>query len=172
MPRLPEIREKHQLAEEHHDVIDYLVKTRGAVSNGFSVLLNSPELARRIAHLGSYVRFESVLDDRTRELAALTASAEMGNPYETGIHAKALLDLGVPGPTVEAVSSGSALPDVSPDDALPIRCARELLREKRLSVESFEAARRRFGDRGAVDLVANIGYYSMLACLHVAFEVR
>jgi 4-carboxymuconolactone decarboxylase len=172
MARLPEVREKHQLPEEHHKIIDYLVQTRGAVSNGFSVLLNSPELAGRIAHLGSYVRFESVLDNRTRELAALTASTEMGNGYEQAIHARALLDLGLPDATVEAIKAGADLNGVAADVALPVRCARELLRDHRLSDDAFAAAHASLGDRGTVELVANIGYYSMLACLHVAFEVK
>ena len=172
MARLPEVREKHQLPEEHHKFIDYLVKTRGAVSNGFSILLNSPELASRIAHLGSYVRFESVLDDRTRELAALTASTEMGNGYEQAIHARALLDLGVAETTVEAVKAGTSLDGAEADLLLPVRCARELLRDHRLSDDAFAAAHASLGDRGTVELIANIGYYSMLACLHVALEVK
>jgi 4-carboxymuconolactone decarboxylase len=172
MARLPEVREKQQLPEEHHKVIDYLVQTRGAVSNGFAVLLNSPELASRIAHLGSYVRFESVLDDRTRELAALTASTEMGNGYEQAIHARALLDLGVAQSTVEAVKAGATLDGVEPGLVLPVRCARELLRDHRLSDDTFAAAHASLGDRGTVELIANIGYYSMLACLHVALDVK
>jgi 4-carboxymuconolactone decarboxylase len=173
MPRLQPITEKESLPEQHHGVIDYLVQTRGRVSNGFSVLLNSPDLAGRIAHTGSYVRFESSLPDRLRELAALTASSEMGNVYERTIHTEDVQKLGVPESLIEAIVQGQPLAaDVPSEDSLPVRAARELLRVHELSVATFEEARNLLGDQGVVDLVGNIGYYTMLACLHVAFEVR
>ncbi len=172
MPRLPEITEKESLPEPHQDVIDYLVKTRGAVSHGYSVLLNSPDLAGRIAHTGSYVRFESTLPDRMREIAALTASTEMGNVYERTIHTGDVQKLGVPQSIIDAIVHQQPLgEDVSSEDSLPIRAARELLRVHELSSATFEDARSQLGDQGVVDLIGNIGYYTMLACLHVGLGV-
>ena len=173
MPRLPQITEKKSLPEQHQGVIDYLVQTRGAVSPGFSTLLNSPDLAGRIAHTGSYVRFESSLPDRMRELAALTASSEMGNVYERTIHTRDVEKLGVPQSLIDAIVQMKPLqPDVLAEDSLPVRAARELLRVHELSGATFDEAHSLLGDQGVVDLVGNIGYYTMLACLHVALEVR
>jgi len=171
MPRLPQIKDKASLPEPNQEVFDYLVQTRGAVSPGYSVLLNSPDLAGRIAHTGSYVRFESTLPDRMRELAALTASAEMANLYERGIHAAEAEKLGVPQSTIDAIIHLKPLEDVPPEDSLPVRTARELLRVHELSNATFEDARAQLGDQGVVDLVGNVGYYTMLACLHVALGV-
>ena len=172
MPRLPEITEKEALPEQHQGVVDYLVETRGAVSHGYSVLLNSPDLAGRIAQTGTYVRFESTLPDRMRELAALTASAEMANLYERGIHAAEAEKLGVPQSTINAIIQLKPLEtDVPAEDSLPIRAARELLRVHELSNATFEEARNSLGDQGVVDLIANVGYYTMLACLHVGLGV-
>jgi 4-carboxymuconolactone decarboxylase len=171
MPRLPQITDKASLPEQHQGVVDYLVQTRGAVSHGYSVLLNSPDLAGRIAHTGSYVRFESTLSDRMRELAALTASAEMANLYERGIHAAAAAELGVPQSTIDAIIHLQPLGEVPAEDALPVRAARELLRVHELSNATFDDARNQLGDQGVVDLVANVGYYTMLACIHVALGV-
>jgi 4-carboxymuconolactone decarboxylase len=171
MPRLPQLKEKAQLPEAHRDVHDYLVKTRGRVSDGFSVLLNSPDLAGRIAHTGSYVRFESTLPDDLRELAALTASTEIGNAYERGIHMKDCENLGIDSALIEAVVGGEPVDAFPGEITLSIRAGRELLREKRLSLPTFEEARQRLGDQGVVDLIANIGYYTMLGCLHVGLGV-
>src|SRR5256885_10123489 len=128
MPRLPEIRERALWPEAHREVFDYLVKTRGAVSNGFSVLLNSPDVAGRIAHVGSYIRFENTLPDRVRELAALTASCEMGNSYEQTIHTRAVANLGIGPATLDAVTGHGRLDTLSPEEALPVRAARERTR--------------------------------------------
>jgi 4-carboxymuconolactone decarboxylase len=172
MARLPEIRARELLPEAHRDVFDYLVKTRGAVSNGFSVLLNSPDVAGRIAHVGSYIRFENTLPDRVRELAALTASCEMGNSYEQTIHTHDVANLGVGQTVIDAVNGKGPLDGLSEEEALPVRAARELIRDHRLSDDSFRTARRMLGDQGCLDLVATIGYYSMLAILHVGMEIK
>jgi 4-carboxymuconolactone decarboxylase len=171
MPRLPQLTEKSLLPEAHQPVFDYLVKTRGAVSRGYSVLLNSPDLAGRIAHTGSYVRFESTLPDNLRELAALTASTEMGNAYERVIHARDCANLGIDAALVDAVVTQKPLDAFPAEDTLSIRCGRELLRDHRLSSATFAEARQRLGDQGVVDLIGNVGYYTMLACLHVGLEV-
>jgi 4-carboxymuconolactone decarboxylase len=172
MPRLPQITDKTALPEPNQDVFDYLVNTRGAVSHGYSVLLNSPDLAGRIAHTGSYVRFESTLPDRMRELAALTASSEMGNIYERSIHTRDVEKLGVPQSTIDSIVHSQPLgSEVPAEDSLPVRAARELLRVHELSQATFDEAHTMLGDQGVVDLVGNIGYYTMLACLHVALGV-
>lgn len=171
MPRLPQLKEKDQLPEPHREVHDYLVKTRGAVSHGYSVLLNSPDLAGRIAHTGSYVRFESTLPDDLRELAALTASTEIGNAYERGIHTRDCQNLDIDAALIAAVVSGGPVDAFPPEDTLSVRAGRELLREHRLSIATFEEARSRLGDQGVVDLIGNIGYYTMLGCLHVGLGV-
>jgi len=171
MPRLPQLKAKDQLPEAHRGVHDYLVKTRGAVSRGYSVLLNSPDLAGRIAHTGSYVRFESRLPDDLRELAALTASTEMGNAYERGIHARDCANLGIDAALVDAVLTQKPLDGFAAEETLSVRCGRELLRDHRLSTATFDEARQRLGDQGVVDLIGNVGYYTMLACLHVGLEV-
>ncbi len=171
MPRLPEIRNKDQLPAGKGDIIDYLVLTRGAVSNGFAPLLHSPETAGRIAALGTFIRFESSLPPAMRELAALTASVEMANAYEQTIHARDALQHGVAQATVDAVNARRPVKGASADEALAIDAARALLNEHRLSDAAFEAARARLGDQGVIDLIATVGYYTMLACLHNAVEV-
>jgi len=172
MPRLPEIREKNQLPEKDRDVFDYLMETRGHLSNGFSVLLNSPVLADRIARTGTYIRFESVLPAEIRELAALTTSCETGNRYELLIHTRTCRDLKIAPSTIDAVVNKASIDDAGLEESIPICAARELIRNHALSEVTFEAGRKLLGDRGILDLVATIGYFSMIAILHVSMEVR
>jgi 4-carboxymuconolactone decarboxylase len=171
MPRLKQLKEKSQLPEAQREVHDYLVKTRGRVSDGFSVLLNSPDLAGRIAHAGTYIRFETTLPRHIHELSALTASTEIGNAYERGIHIRDLQELSVDAALIDAVATGGPIDAFPRDLTLPVRAGRELLRNKRLSLETFEEARRAYGDQGVVDLIADVGYYTMLGCLHVGLGV-
>jgi 4-carboxymuconolactone decarboxylase len=171
MPRLPALRERDLLPEDKREIFDYLVKTRGAVSNGFGVILNSPEMGGRIAHLGSYMRFESSLTPRMTEIAALTASAELGNSYERTIHAGGAKELGVSAGGIEAITAGGNIDSVDAEDRLAVRCAREMIRDHALSDAAFNDAHAALGDRGVVDLIGTIAYYGMLAYIHTSLEV-
>ena len=172
MPRLPEIFDRDQLPEDKRQIYDYLVKSRGRISNGYAPLLHCPEFVGRAAHLGTYIRFESSLPAKTLELLAFTTSAELDNLYEMNAHAPRAAKLGVSQSTIDAIKNKTELVDAADEESLPVRCARELMRAHKLSDASFEAAHKALGDKGVVELVAVIGYYAMLACAHNAFQVR
>jgi 4-carboxymuconolactone decarboxylase len=172
LPRLPEIFNRDEMPEDKRWVHDYLIKTRGKISNGYAPYLHAPEFVSRISQLGTYIRFESSLPEEVYELVALTVSAECENPYEADNHALLTAKLGMAQTTVDAAYRKTDLKAVNETDELYIRCGREMMREHKLSDASFEAARQRLGDRGVIDLIATIGYYAMLACVHNGMQVR
>ena len=49
------------------------------------------------------------------------------------------------------------------DEAAVVRFCRELLAERKVSDGTFAAARDAFGDRGVVDLMGAMGYYTLVA---------
>lgn len=134
-------------------------------------MLASPELCQRIAHLGSYIRFDSSVPQRMRTVAAVTISSELENPWEYTIHAKACLEQGVPESMVQAILDRAAVTGATEEDRIAIDIAREMARGHALSQTTFDAARARLGDAGVVDLIATVGYYAMLAVTHKALEV-
>lgn len=170
MPRLPAVTAPNN---EQQAAYDYLLKTRGpsGLRGGFGVMLVSPEICQRIAHLGTYVRFDSPVAKVLREVAATTASAELENPWEYTVHGQNCRELGVSETLVQAILDRSPVSGASDDELLAINLARELTRGHKLSDATFEAGRKRLGEAGLVDLIATVGYYAMLAVCHVALEV-
>lgn len=170
MPRLPAITSP---SDENRAAFDYLMRTRGPafLRGGFAVMLASPDLCQRIAHLGTYVRFDSPVPKLLRELAATTASAELENPWEYTVHAEQCRELGVSETVVRAILERAPVSGASDDELLAVTLARELTRNHKLSDATFQAARTRLGDAGVVDLIATVGYYAMLAVTHVALEI-
>ena len=158
MPRLPELYERDQLPEGKRDVHDYLVKARGRVPNGYAPLLHCPDFVGRAAHLGTYIRFESSLPEKTIELLAFATSAELENCYEQGIHAQNAARLGVNQAIVDAVNNKTDLPAGPPEEMLPLRCVRELIRTRHLSDALFAEARTALGEKRVVELIGTIGY--------------
>lgn len=168
MPRLPEITVPNS---ENQEAFDYLVKTRGAVRGGFAVTLISPDITQRMAHVGTYVRFDSPVEKLFREVAATVASAELNNPAEYVVHARQLRQMGVTEAVVQAILDCAPVGGASADEAIAINLARELTRDHKLSDATFQAAQQRLGDAGVVDLIAAVGYYAMLAVCHVALDI-
>ena len=172
MPRLPELFDRNALAEGDRDAHDYLVKTRGRVSNGFAPFLHSPEVVRRVAHLGTFMRFDSSVPAKMRELLALTASSELDNAYERTIHAGDAVKQGASQAAVDAAVNKTGLDGLPEDEALAITVAREIvLGNHHLSDATFQKLHRLVGDRTFVEVIGTVGYYSMLAFNHNAMEV-
>ena len=157
MPRVPMITERAGLAAEHHAAFDAIAASRGAVRGPFAALMNVPELAERIAHVGTYVRYESSLPADLRELAIVAVATELDCAFEMAAHAAAAVEAGVADATIAQVEAQAPLAELAAEVALVVAYARELLRDNRVSQATFDAALGRFGVVGVTELTATLG---------------
>jgi len=171
MARISTIQKKEDLAPKHQPIYDSIVASRGVVGGPFLGLLHSPELAQRTAHLGSYVRFESSLDHKLIELAALATARELECKHEWIAHVNHAQKAGIPIETIRAIHQKKGPEHFSSEDAQIISYVQELLRTHRASEATFQALYGRLGEKGLVELTATIGYYSMVACTLNAFDL-
>lgn len=169
--RMPYITSKAQISDEWHDQYDRIADTRGHVRGPFSVLMNSPEVAVRIADVGTYVRFEGTLPDSIRELATITTARELECPYEWAIHEPLAREEGVSEDTIDIVAAREPADTLSETHALIVRYGRSLFRENEIPEPLFRSAKAKFGTEGVTELTATLGYYSMLACVLNAFAL-
>src|SRR5256885_12408714 len=101
--RVPLISKRDDVAPEHHAAFDASPSTGGRVAGPFSVLLHSPEVAKRAAHLGAYIRFESPLAGAERELAILATARAMDCRYEWAAHVPLAKKAGVRAEALAAI---------------------------------------------------------------------
>src|SRR5581483_10104075 len=107
-----------------------------------------------------------------RELAILAVAREMGSRYEwVGQEAIARRE-GTRPEAIEAVRDLASLEGLNEREWLVVEVARGLMRHHALSDELFAAAREALGQEALVELVALVGYYSMIAMVLVGFEVE
>ena len=136
---------------------------RKGVYGPFLPLMRSPVLLDRVARVGEYLRFESVLDARIRELVTAAAARHVGNQFEWHMHAPLAVKAGVDAGAVDALRQGarpaSGLKD---DEALALDFALELLRTNGSSEPTYERAVGSFGENGVVELTTLIGYFVMV----------
>jgi len=171
MARIALIEKKEDLQPEHQSIYDAIAQSRGVVGGPFLALLHSPELAGRTAHLGSYVRFQSSLDPKIIELAALVSARELQCKHEWAAHVNHAQKAGISLDIIRAVHQCKDAADFTFEDAQIVSFVREVLRAYRVNETTFQALYARLGERGLVELTATVGYYAMLACTLNTFDV-
>ena len=169
--RVPFVTEREAVAAAGRDHYDHIQETRGYVGGPYPPLLNSPEVAGRIARLGTYVRYEGVLPGADRELAIISTARAFDAAFEWAAHAPIAREEGVREAAIETVATRGPLSDLTDGEAVVVGFVRGLLDDHEVDEATFRAAKDRFGVRGVTELVATIGYYSLIACVLNAFEV-
>jgi hypothetical protein len=79
--RLPHL-ERDQPKPEDQQFYDAIADSRGSVRGPYGVLLHSPDLAARVAHTGTYVRYNLDLPEALRETIILATAWEIKSQYE------------------------------------------------------------------------------------------
>ena len=169
--RVPLI-EKDKATPAQRAVWERISQSRGRVAGPFAALLHSPELARRIAETGHYVRFDGPLPQTVRELAIITVARALDCQYEWAAHAVLARKAGVREEAITAIREGKAPAGLTPEEAQVSGYADALLRQHCVGDAEFTALQARFGLEGLVDLTAAIGYYAMIACALNAFAIE
>jgi 4-carboxymuconolactone decarboxylase len=118
-----------------------------------------------MAGVGEYLRFDSVLDARIRELATCLAARHAGNQFEWTMHAPLAIGAGVAPEAIEALRQGATPRPLAPDEQDAVDFARELLATHGVSDLGYRAALARWGERGVVELTALIGYFVAVSWL-------
>lgn len=135
---------------------------RKAVFGPFIPLLRSPDLMSRVGKLGEYLRFDSVLDVRVRELATCVAARHTSNQFEWLMHVPAAKKAGVPAAALDAIAEGRQPQGLAADEAAAVALSLELLRTHGTSDTTYAEALAIFGEQGVIELVALVGYFVMV----------
>ena len=171
MARIPQLTKRDEVPDEAGPVFDAIASSRGSVRGPFSLLLHSPEVASRTAHLGTFIRFESSLAPEVRELAVLTTARECECDYEWAAHVVTAREAGVDEATIQIVKDRLPVDSLSEMEKALIRYAREIVHDHKVEDATFKAVHGLLGNSGMTELAAAVGYYSLLACVLNTFEV-
>jgi len=153
-------------------VVDQIVAgRRGRFGGPFQLLIRAPEICEHASKLGEHLRWGTSLSDRLSELAIITTAAFWRAQYEWYAHAPLAKEAGVPEAAIEAIRTGETPLFAAPDEALVYKICSELFRTRRLSDDSFAQAKDRLGEAGLVEIIAIIGYYTLIGNTLNVFQV-
>jgi alkylhydroperoxidase family enzyme len=153
MARLPYL-EADQVAPEYRDMLK-------RNTNLHKLLVNSPNMARAFNGVGGYIRFESKLDPRLRELAILQVGWIERSEYEFTHHVKIGKEFGVTDADIAgmmAETEGNAS-NLEPLARTILKGAREMVRELAMSEATFAEIKQELNNEQMTDLVLTIAFY-------------
>ncbi len=171
MARLPNVN-RDELKPADQQYFDEIVGSRGSVRGPYGVLLHSPQLAARVAHTGTFVRFDFDVPEALKELVIITTAREITSQYEFSAHARLAREAGVSDETIKAVADGTAPQGLSGDEEILVRYTKELVRDHKISDATFNAVRDRFGVQNTVNFTGLIGHYLLVGQILLAFDVE
>lgn len=151
---------------------DRIIATRPAVEGPFAVLIHSPDLAARIADVGSFVRFESEIPIEYRCMSALIVASHFDCRFMFAGWAPQAEAAGLDGAFIEAIRNGTVPPFTSEGQRSVWEFGTALVAgDHRVGDAGFSAVVELLGVKGAVELAATLGYFSMLTFVLNGFEV-
>jgi 4-carboxymuconolactone decarboxylase len=122
-----------------------------------SVLKYSPEMSRRAIPLFNYVRNESSLPQKVRELAMLTTARAKDCPYIWNAHVTLGRQAGLSDALLNALRDRQPLPPIPVEEAVVIKLGMEFFHTNRVNQDTFNLALEQFGPQGLVELTTLMG---------------
>ncbi len=161
--RMPPIAAEDRTVAQTAAVAE-LAEVRGIVPRGpWIPLLRSPEVLSRARAMGDYLRYDTSLPPRLSEFLILLTAREWDQQYEWAAHYLIALDAGIDPDTVNAIAEGRVPEAMTDDQAILHALFAELSDTHQVSDETYVRAVAAFGERGVIDAVGIIGYYTLLA---------
>ncbi|HVT25456.1 MAG TPA: carboxymuconolactone decarboxylase family protein [Rhizomicrobium sp.] len=157
--------EPRDMSNEQREARDAWVKSRGAIGGPANLLLRSPKLAMAFEHLGGYLRFESGLPKKLKELAIIIVARAWTAQFEWHIHSSLAIEAGLDRAKCDAIGGGYRPAEMDADEAKVFDFVSELVCRGHISDEVFNSVRARFGDTITADLVALAGYYCAVSLI-------
>ena len=148
-----------------------LTDASGALIGPFNALLFSPTIGTAIHQLGEAIRFSSALKPNLLEVAVLVIGREWSAQFEWWAHERFALRDGVDQAVIDAIRDRRDPPFDNPEEALVHRFCRELIDRRRIADPTYREAVALLGEGSVVELLALLGYYSMISMILNTFEV-
>jgi enterochelin esterase-like enzyme len=142
-----------------------LAGPRNALGGPFNVLLRAPEMGDLTQKLGAYARFGSSLSATLREMAIIMTASHWKAEFEWYAHKNAALAAGLESAIVDSIAAGRRPRRMQASEAALYDFGYELLNDHAVSDATFEAAVAAIGERGVVDIIGTMGYYTIVSML-------
>jgi 4-carboxymuconolactone decarboxylase len=171
-PRVPLLSGHNDVAPEHQHFLDRIIRTRGSLSGVFQVMLHSPDMAERVANIGAFILFETILPPEIKTLIWLIAAREFDCNYAWIASVPAARAAGVSDALIAGLENDKFAAGLTGREKALFDFCHQLLRgNHHVSEPTYRAAVDQFGVPATVQIAATIGYIAMVSLVANAFDV-
>ena len=166
--RLPKL-DYNDMTPRQREAHDKHVAKRTRAAGPYGVWLHSPELMNLVSPLSSYMRWDAALPEKLREFGILVTARFWDAQYSWNAHVDKARAAGISEAVINDLAANRTPAFESDEERVYYSFAMEILRNHFVSEKTFAEAKAIFGEKGVVDLIGSIGYFSMLQiCLNSA----
>jgi len=171
LPRIPQPL-KAEFTSEQEEVYAVLASGRKrGVAGPLLTFLYSPKLARLAQETGTFCRSGTRLPVRLSELAILTVVSIWKAGFAWHGHQSLAIAAGIAPEITEALSCGKTPAFSQSDEAAVYGFVREIVKDHQVSDATFKSLSEKLDPPAMVELIAIIGYYTMLSMTITAFDL-
>ncbi len=173
MDRLSSLTEE-ELTPEQRAVLDAVAGgPRGnmGLMGPFGVYVRAPGVGNAAQALGAAVRFSTELPENLKEIGICVVGAKTKAKFEFAAHAVLAQKAGVSADIVEAIRQGESPKFTDANESLAHEIATALVQQHRLDDALYARAKQALGETQLVELVATVGYYTLVSYVLNTFEI-
>ena len=161
--RLTELQHDAMTPEQRQVVENATSGKRGRVPAPMRAWLHSPVLADRAQSLGEFLRYETSLGPALSELAILVTARFWTSHYEWYAHKKLALQAGIDPAVIDAIARRERPAFGDEKSAVVHDYAQRMHADHGVDQAMHDRAVTALGERGVVELVGVLGYYTLVS---------
>ena len=137
---------------------------RGHMQGPYNVLLRSPEMGQLAQEFGAQTRFRSSLPLALNELGILMIARDWTAQFVWWAHRRIAEEAGLPPALIQAIAQKQAPAMALTQEVQAVYdFCHELIQNRQVSDSTHAALLAQFGERGIVDLMATLSYYTLVS---------
>lgn len=161
--RIPDL-DPADMTSRQKDLFDAIAGPRGGVVRGpFAIWLRHPDLVDKANDFGNHLREGTSVPQRLSELGILVTARFWRASYEWFAHANTAAKLGLDQAIIDAIRVGETPKFNDETEEIVYALATELYETRFISDPVYERALSILGQEQVIDLVAILGFYTMVA---------
>lgn len=163
--RMPPIPAADLTPQQQQAAADFRAARNAELTGPFIPLLRSPEVMTRARALGDYLRYKTQLEPRHSEFVILMAARSWSQQYEWAVHYPIAIKAGVTAAVAGAIAERRRPAGMTAEETTLYDFCDELMRTQAVGDATYARMVSTFGEKGVVDTVGIVGYYTMLAMM-------
>jgi alkylhydroperoxidase family enzyme len=170
-PRIPPIPPERWTSQQR-EMIAPQRQPDGSVMNLYATMLNHPLLYGPRMSFGSYVRSETSLPPKTRELLIMRTAFLIGAEYEWSHHIEYARKAGFSDEEIARIGRGPQARGWSDDHRAVMEAADELRREAFITDRTWKKLAQNYNTKQLIEIVFTVGGYTMTGLAINSFGIQ